>query len=60
MPWKNFISFILAMLTFLCLFSIGGAIAEHSTTGAVLAIVGAIVFMGTGFTLKRKFKATQG
>lgn len=60
MPWKNFISFVLAMLTFFCLLSIGGAVAEHSTTGAILAIIGAIVFMCAGFTFKRKWNATQG
>ncbi|HEX6923618.1 MAG TPA: DUF5325 family protein [Bacillales bacterium] len=60
MPWKNIISFILAILTFICLFSIGGAIASHSAIGAILAVLGVIVFMGAGFTLKRKFKSTQG
>ncbi|HET7580971.1 MAG TPA: DUF5325 family protein [Bacillales bacterium] len=59
MPWKNFISFVLAMLTFGCLFSIGGAIAEHSTIGAILSVLGVIVFMVAGFTFKRKFRPTE-
>ncbi|HEU5139892.1 MAG TPA: DUF5325 family protein [Bacillales bacterium] len=60
MPWKNIISFVLAFLAFGCLFTIGAAIAAHSTLGVILAILGVIVFMGTGFTVKRKFKETQG
>jgi hypothetical protein len=60
MPWKNIISFVLAICTFVCLFSIGAAVAEHSTVGVIAAIIGVIVFMGAGFSLKRKFKTTQG
>ena len=58
MPWKNFIFLILSILSFACLFMIGGAIAEHSTAGVILAIIGFIVFMAAGFTLKRKFNET--
>ncbi|HEX7066222.1 MAG TPA: DUF5325 family protein [Bacillales bacterium] len=60
MRWRNIISFVLAILAFGCLFTIGAAIAAHSTLGVVLAILGVIVFMGTGFTLKRKFNETRG
>lgn len=54
MPLKNVIFFVLSMLIFVCLFTIGVAVAERSITVGVLAILGVIVFMGIGFTLKRK------
>lgn len=54
MPWKNIMNLLLAIFTFACIVSIGIALAEKSVVGVMLAIIGIVVFMGTGFTLKRK------
>lgn len=59
LPWKNAINLVLAVLTFACIFAIGAALAEQSVLGVILAIIGVIVFMTVGFTLKRKFTESK-
>lgn len=54
-PWKIMMNLLLAVLTFACIVSIGIALAEQSWVGVMLAVIGIVVFMGVGFTLKRKF-----
>jgi hypothetical protein len=50
----KFIFFLLAVLTVASLCMIGYAIVVGSVLGSILSILGVIVFMGAGFTLKRK------
>jgi hypothetical protein len=50
----KFIFFLLALLTVASLVMIGYAIVVGSVLGSILSILGVIVFMGAGFTLKRK------
>lgn len=50
----NFILLIMAVLVVACLAGIGGAVAYGSSIGVILCIVGACVFMGLGFVIRRK------
>ncbi|HET7629539.1 MAG TPA: DUF5325 family protein [Bacillales bacterium] len=60
MGWRNVAFLVLSILTFACLFAIGAAVAEHSTVGVVLSIIGAVACMAAGFTLKRRLNASKG
>ena len=55
----NAIFFLLALLTVGSLVAIGYGIAVGSPLGIILSIIGVFVFMGLGFTLKRKKRAQQ-
>lgn len=55
----NIIFFLLATLTVFCLVMIGYGIVIHSILGIILSILGVLVFMGAGFTLKRKVQAPK-
>lgn len=50
------ISLILAIVTALCLASIGIFIAEESIIGILTALLGAVVTTGIGFTLRKKWR----
>ncbi|WEG11716.1 DUF5325 family protein [Pullulanibacillus sp. KACC 23026] len=50
----NAVFFLLAVLTVGSLVMIGYAIVASSLLGVILSILGVLVFMGLGFTLKRR------
>jgi hypothetical protein len=57
---KHSLIFILISIavTF-CIALIGVAIGEQNILLAVIALAGAFILMGTGFTLKKKFREQQ-
>jgi uncharacterized membrane protein YqjE len=59
MTKQNLIFLLISILTFSCIVLIGISIAEESILGAVLAILAVVALMGTGFTLKKKFRESQ-
>lgn len=58
MKKENFLFLLLAIITVICIMSIGVAVAEKSMLIFLLAIVGIILAMGLGFTLKKKVRET--
>ncbi|MGC4375495.1 DUF5325 family protein [Fictibacillus sp. Mic-4] len=56
MKFTNVIFFLIAMLAALSIASIGVALAEKSWLIGILAVIGVIVFMGLGFTLKKRLR----
>lgn len=50
----NIILLLLAILVVACLTGIGGAVAYGSSIGVILCIIGACLFMGLGFVIRRK------
>lgn len=59
MPWRNILNLILAILSFASIVGVGVGVADQSALEVVLAIVGIFVFMGAGFTLKRKYRESN-
>ncbi|GGE40986.1 hypothetical protein GCM10011391_19640 [Pullulanibacillus camelliae] len=55
----NALFFLLAVLTVASLVAIGYGIAIASPLATILSIIGVFVFMGLGFTLKRKLRASN-
>jgi len=55
----NALFFLLALLTVASLVAIGYGIAVASPLATFLSILGVFVFMGLGFTLKRKLKTSH-
>lgn len=53
----NFILLLMAVLVVACLAGIGGAVAYGSSLGVILFIIGACVFMGLGFVIRRKWSS---
>ncbi|NEU29514.1 YlaF family protein [bacterium LRH843] len=49
----------LAIITVICIMSIGVAIAERSPLIAVLALAGVIIATGLGFTLRKKLRESE-
>ncbi|MDQ0206490.1 YlaF family protein [Alkalicoccobacillus murimartini] len=56
MKKENILFLLLAAITVVCIMSIGIAVAERSIFIALLAIVGVILAMGLGFTLKKRVR----
>ncbi|WP_062048479.1 YlaF family protein [Bacillus sp. JCM 19034] len=56
MKKENFLFLLLAIITVVCIMSIGVAVAEKSMLIFLLAVAGIIIAMGLGFTLKKKVR----
>jgi len=56
MKKENVLFLLLAIITVLCIMSIGVAIAERSPLIAVFAIIGAFIATGIGFSLRKKLR----
>jgi hypothetical protein len=59
MTKQNVIFLFISVLTFACIAFIGIAIAEESILGILSSAIAVIVLMGTGFTLKKKFRESE-
>ncbi|WP_088104958.1 DUF5325 family protein [Halalkalibacter urbisdiaboli] len=59
MKKENIWFMLLAILTVLCIMSIGVAIAERSIIIALLATAGMIISTGLGFSLRKKVRESQ-
>lgn len=55
----NALFFLLATLSVVSLVMIGYFIVANSVLGIILSILGVVIFMGLGFTLKRKVQAPR-
>ncbi len=53
----RFVFLLLAILTVGSLVMIGYAMVAQSILGVILSILGVVLFMGAGFTLKRKVQS---
>ncbi|TLS37682.1 DUF5325 family protein [Pseudalkalibacillus caeni] len=58
MKYANLLFFVLACLAVFSMCAIGISIAESSVLGGIASFAGVIIFMGTGFYLKRKHRET--
>lgn len=56
MTKQNLTFLLISVLTFTCFVLTGIAIAERSILGIFSAIVASVALMGTGFSLKKKFR----
>lgn len=59
MKKENILFLLLAVITVLCIMSIGVAIAERSTLIGVLAFIGILIAMGLGFNLRKKLRESS-
>ncbi|KGA98846.1 hypothetical protein AJ85_09170 [Alkalihalobacillus alcalophilus ATCC 27647 = CGMCC 1.3604] len=59
MKKENLLFLLLASVTVFCIMIIGVAIAERSVFIASLAILGIVVAMGLGFTLKKRARESS-
>jgi arginine exporter protein ArgO len=56
MNMQSIIFLTISILVTFCIALIGVALGEQSLLLAIIAILGTIILMGIGFTLKRKFR----
>ncbi|TSB45295.1 YlaF family protein [Alkalicoccobacillus porphyridii] len=56
MKKENLLFLLLAFITVMCIMSVGIAIAERSIFIGLLAVVGVILAMGLGFSLKKRIR----
>lgn len=56
MKKENVLFLSLAIITVICIMSIGVAIAERSPLIGLLAIIGVFIATGLGFTLRKKLR----
>lgn len=54
MKKENILFLLLSIITVICIMAIGVAIAEKSIFIAGIALIGIVVSMGLGFSLKKK------
>ncbi|MCM3759298.1 YlaF family protein [Alkalihalobacillus oceani] len=59
MKKENMLFLLLAVITVLCIMSIGVAIAERSTLIGFLAFIGILIAMGLGFNLRKKLRESS-
>ncbi|MCM3713052.1 DUF5325 family protein [Halalkalibacter oceani] len=59
MKKENMLFLLLAVITVLCIMSIGVAIAERSTLIGILAFIGILIAMGLGFNLRKKLRESS-
>ncbi|TWI55830.1 DUF5325 family protein [Halalkalibacter nanhaiisediminis] len=59
MKKENVLFLALAVITVICIMSIGVAIAERSIIIALLAIAGVFIATGLGFTLRKKLRESS-
>ncbi|MFC0558755.1 DUF5325 family protein [Halalkalibacter alkalisediminis] len=59
MKKENVLFLLIAIISVICIMSIGVAIAERSILIAVLSIAGVVIATGLGFTLRKKLRETS-
>jgi hypothetical protein len=59
MKKENVLFLLIAIISVICIMSIGVAIAERSLLIAVLSIAGVIIATGLGFTLRKKVRESN-
>ncbi|GAE33801.1 DUF5325 family protein [Halalkalibacter akibai] len=59
MKKENVLFLLLAIISVICIMSIGVAIAERSLLIAILAIAGVVIATGLGFTLRKKVRESN-
>ncbi|MCK0470602.1 DUF5325 family protein [Halalkalibacter sp. APA_J-10(15)] len=59
MKKENVLFLLLAVITVICIMSIGVAVAEKSMLIFILSIIGIFLAMGLGFTLKKKINERE-
>ncbi|ARK31154.1 DUF5325 family protein [Halalkalibacter krulwichiae] len=59
MKKENLLFLLLAIISVICIMSIGVAIAERSILIAFLSIAGVIIATGLGFTLRKKVRESN-
>ncbi|GAF63927.1 DUF5325 family protein [Alkalihalobacillus trypoxylicola] len=59
MKKENMLFLLLATITVFCIMIIGVAIAERSILIAALAVLGIIIAMGLGFSLRKKERESR-
>jgi FtsH-binding integral membrane protein len=59
MKKENVLFLLLAVITVICIMSIGVAVAEKSILIAILAVAGIFIATGLGFTLRKKIRESN-
>lgn len=59
MKKENVLFLLLAIISVICIMSIGVAVAERSLLIALLSIAGVVIATGLGFTLRKKVRESN-